>query len=242
MTRETYAFGASVRGPLHRKEGRPNEDAWLREMGGFGALIVVCDGLGSRPQASDGSRAACLAVKEAVLRWSKVDCAPVSLLSHLIEVYWRLRIHPIKPCDAATTCLLAFAAPNGSWLLGGIGDGLVVARTGAEVITVIGGDRDGFTNETNGLGVSSGPQDWSFVELLPTRQDRMALLATDGVSEDLLPDRLGGFCDWLVSSTQFISAMNRWRWLVAELKNWPTPGHLDDKTVAVLRQPATGKD
>ncbi len=119
-----------MRGPLHRREGRPNEDAWPHATGAFGVLAVVCDGLGSKPNARVGSRAACLAVKEAVLRWSKADGAPLAYLPHLIEVLWRLRVYPLDPSSAATTCLLALASETGAWVLGGVGDGLALARTG----------------------------------------------------------------------------------------------------------------
>lgn len=230
-----------MRGPLHRQEGRPNEDAWLHAVGTFGVLAVVSDGMGSKLNAHIGSRAACLAVKEAVVRWSKVEDAPASYLSHLIEVLWRLRIHPTEPGTAATTCLLALASSNGAWLLGGVGDGLVLVRTGGELRTVIGERREGFSNETIGLGASPGPRAWRFVQLPPTHQDRVALLATDGVSDDLVPERLDGFCDWLVDSFQGLSPASRWRRLAAELRAWPTPGHLDDKTLAVLHEPISPK-
>ncbi len=237
MTRQTYSFGASVRGPLHRQEGRPNEDAWLHAEGQFGVLSVVCDGMGSKPNARIGARAACLAVKEAVLRWSKVEGAPNSYLSYLIEVLWRLRIHPIEPHSAATTCLFALASNNGEWLLGGVGDGLVLIRTGEELCTVIGGRHEGFSNETVGLGASPGPSAWKLVQFPPTKLDRVALLATDGVSDDLVSDKLDGFCDWVVVSFQGLSPVNRWRRLASELRAWPTPAHLDDKTLAVLHKP-----
>lgn len=237
--RYTYSFGTSVRGPLHRLERRPNQDAWLHARGSFGVLVVVCDGLGSKPNARIGSRSACLAVKEAVQRWSKVEDAPLSYLPHLIEVLWRLRVHPLDPSTAATTCLLALAsADGGAWILGGVGDGLALARTGDELCTVVGSRGDGFSNETSGLGVSRGPRAWKLLELPPTEQDRIVVLATDGVSDDLVPEKLDGFCDWLVDSFKGLSPADRWRALGAELRAWPTPGHLDDKTLAVLHAPA----
>ena len=236
--RHMYSFGASVRGPLHRREGCPNEDAWLHARGSFGVLAVVCDGMGSKPNARVGSQAACRAVKEAVLRWAKVDYAPLSYLPHLIEVLWRLRIHPTEPSSAATTCLFAFASENGRWVLGGIGDGLALARTGLELCTVIGNRGKGFSNETTGLGVSPGPRAWQLVELPPTQQDRMAVLATDGISDDLIREKLDGFCEWLADSFHGLSGAERSRALASELRVWPTPGHLDDKTLAVLHAPA----
>lgn len=234
MAQRTYSFGASVRGPLHRKERRPNEDAWLHAQGAFGALAVVCDGMGSKPNAREGSRAACAAVKEAVTRWSRADGAPLSYLPHLVEVLWRLRLHPTDPASAATTCLLALASPRGTWVVGGVGDGLAVARTGSEMQVVV-GDRGGdFANETIGLGASRGPRAWTLIELPATESDRLVVLATDGVADDLLPEGLDGFCDWLIDTFGPMSPRERWIRLAAELREWPTPGHLDDKTLAVI--------
>ena len=238
MARNTYSFGASVRGPLHQREARANEDAWLHAEGTFGVIAVVCDGLGSRPNAKFGSQAACLAVREAVLRWSQSEDAPLPYLSNLIEVLWRLRIYPLEPDSAATTCLLALASRSGVWILGGVGDGLVLTRTGRELCTVIGPRGDGFSNETTGLGISRGSRAWTLVQLAPTEEDRMAVLATDGVSDDLVPEKFDGFCDWLVSSFRDLSPSQRWRRLAAEFRAWPTPGHLDDKTLAVVHRPA----
>jgi serine/threonine protein phosphatase PrpC len=242
VAHHTYSFGASVRGPLHCKEGRPNEDAWLRAEGRFGALAVVCDGMGSKPNARAGSQAACAAVKEAVSRWSKADGAPPSYLSHLIEVLWRLRLHPTEPASAATTCLLALATARGTWVVGGIGDGLALARSGSELRIIIGDRGDDFANETTGLGVSKGPRAWTLTELPPTEGERIVVLATDGVADDLLPERLNGFCDWLTDTFEHLTPMERWRTLAVELRDWPTPGHLDDKTLAVIHKPASASE
>ena len=235
MAQHTYIFGASVRGPLHRSEGRPNEDAWLHARGSFGSLAVFCDGLGSKPNARAGSRAACAAVKEAVSRWSKADDAPLSYLSHLVEVLWRLRLHPTAPDSAATTCLLALATTKGKCIAGGVGDGLALVRSGSVLRVIIGDRGEDFANETKGLGASTGPRAWTLAELPPTDAERVAVLATDGVADDLLPERLDGFCDWLIDSFQPLAPRERHSRLAAELRAWPTPGHLDDKTLAVVR-------
>lgn len=238
MAQHTYIFGASVRGPLHRSEGRPNEDAWLHARGPFGSLAVVCDGLGSRPHARTGARAACAAVKEAVSRWSKADDAPLSYLSHLVEVLWRLRLHPTSPESAATTCLLALATVKGKYIVGGVGDGLAVVRTGPALRVIVGDRGEDFANETKALGGSTGPRVWQLAEFPPTDAERIAVLATDGVADDLLQERLTGFCDWLIDSFEHLAPRERHNRLTAELRAWPTPGHLDDKTLAVLHSGA----
>lgn len=243
MKHTVITYGASTRGPMHRREGIPNQDAWLRASGRYGTLVVVCDGMGSKPNARMGARAACAAVREAASKWAHAEGAPVSYLSHLIDVFWLLRIHPSDPADAATTCLLAFASSSGRWVVGGIGDGLVVFRTGDEPVTMYMGNRENdFANETSALGVSRGGKAWRLKELPPTEHERLAVLATDGVSDDLIPEKIDLFCDWLVEDFQDVAPAKRWRLLQNELRNWPTPRHVDDKTIAVLRvtEPATG--
>lgn len=237
MAQHTYIFGASVRGPLHRTEGRPNEDAWLHAQGHFGSLAVVCDGLGSRPNARAGARAACAAVKEAVSRWSKADNAPLSYLSHLVEVLWRLRLHPTKPDSAATTCLLALTTLEGKCIVGGVGDGLALVRTGTDLRVIVGNRGEDFGNETQGLGASKGPRAWTLQELPPTDAERLVVLATDGVADDLIPEQLDGFLDWLIGSFEPLTPQERHNRLAAMLRAWPTPGHLDDKTLAVIHSP-----
>lgn len=237
MSNHTYSFGATVRGPLHCQERRANEDAWLHVAGSFGVLAAVCDGMGSKPHAREGARAACAAVKEAVSRWAKAEGAPLAYLPHLIEVFWRLRLHPMEPQTAATTCLLALATQRGTWIVGGLGDGLAITRSGADLQIVI-GDRGGaFVNETAALGVSRGPRDWTLLEFPPSDRERIAVLATDGIADDLRPDRLAEFCDWLAETFCDLTPTARVRTLAAELRAWPTPGHLDDKTLAVLHRP-----
>jgi len=193
--------------------------------------------MGSRPNARAGARAACAAVKEAVSRWSRTNDAPLSYLSHLVEVLWRLRLHPTPPESAATTCLFVLATMKGKCIIGGVGDGLALLRTGATVQVIIGDRGASFTNETKGLGASTGPRAWTLAEFPPTDAEWVAVLATDGVADDLLPDRLDEFCDWLIDSFQALAPRARRIRLAAELRAWPTPGHLDDKTLAVVHSP-----
>lgn len=229
------SYGASVCGPLHQRERRPNEDAWLRARGGFGSLIVVCDGMGSRPYARHGAKVACAAVREAVVRWSRVEHAPVSYLLHLIEVLWRLNIHPRQPDQSCTTCLFALARQTGEWVVAGLGDGLVLSRTDSEPVSTLISDRgEGFGNTTNALGASAGLKSWKVVELKPTSKNRVVILATDGVGDDLMPEKYDAFCDWLCNEVRPLPPQIRWRTLVSELQDWPTPNHLDDKSLAVL--------
>ena len=94
----------------------------------------------------------------------------------------------------------------------------------------------GFSNETQSLG-SGGV--WA-KRCFECSEIDIAVLASDGVSDDLRPDRLADFVAWLKDEIAAFSPVARWRSLRRELNEWPTPRHLDDKTIAVLAWPNGG--
>lgn len=101
---------------------------------------------------------------------------------------------------------------------------------------VVGEVRSGFCNETDALSERRmpGKQPGRFADFLRPRAN-YAVLSTDGLSDDLQPLKRDAFCDWLVSEFSDLEANLRWRRLAGMLKAWPTAGHSDDKTIAVLR-------
>ena len=60
------------------------------------------------------------------------------------------------------------------------------------------------------------------------------LLATDGIADDLDSFRLGEFIHFVRSTYCPLAPAVRWRRLAYDLRNWPTPYHSDDKTLAFL--------
>jgi len=229
------AYGASERGPLHARESRPNQDAWMKASGGFGTLVVVCDGLGSRPKSHFGAQQACQATREAVTRWSKSKDAPPNLLVRLIEINWHLRVHPHTPEETATTCLFALRQGSGKWIVGGLGDGLLAVVTGANWQCYIGErPEDNFANETDALGSRRGSKKWVVEELPATSEPRFALLATDGIGDDLKPEKVEAFGHWFCKKFGPMPPRSRWHSIRQSLRHCPTPRHTDDKTIAVL--------
>lgn len=225
-------FGASVRGPSHRVDGLPNQDAWAKARVGDYLVAVVSDGMGSRPHAETGSRAACKAVIEAMRVWRRGSNAELELLIALVHVMWRIRVTPLQPQDCACTCLLAAAHRRGGGFAAQLGDGAILLRspTGVEVVAP---EREtGFSNETQGLGFTARVSAWRTREF--SSEIRSVVLCTDGVAEDLLPESHADFADWLVSDIGRLPAGARWGRLRRELGAWPTPGHTDDKTIAVM--------
>jgi hypothetical protein len=227
-------FGASVRGPAHRSQGQPNQDAWLGGRRSFGTLIVVCDGLGSRANSAVGAREACRAVREALGIWSRRPGAPERLLFGLIAFLWNIRVHPATGKDSATTCLFAAALRGGPLVAAGLGDGLVAVQVPGQAPHILGGSRTSFANETTGLGLSGSASDWKLHTLPQPPPGTRVLLASDGVSDDIVPERLPGLLDHLDRTYRPLAPAQRARRLTGELRNWATPKHTDDKTLAFL--------
>lgn len=225
-------FGASVVGPRHRAERKLNEDSWLGARGAFGTLVVVSDGMGSRSDARRGARLACRAVLDAVRAWHRANVSDLHELLVSIEPLWRSLIAPSAARDCAATCLFALAQTGGQVHIAAIGDGLALLRTEQGLEWVVGPRTTGFANETAALGHSASWVSRSF----PRATGDVVLLATDGVADDLVPERIHGFVQWLMDDFASMAPAERWRALRQELTAWPTPHHSDDKTLVVLAQ------
>ena len=231
-------YGASVRGPRNVRRGGANQDAWTCAGGAFGHLIGVCDGMGSRPASDVGARAACRALRRAGRLWrggaAPANPADPTHLVRLVEILWLLDLVPRAPAECASTCLFALREPDGRLLLAGLGDGLAIVReAGGDLATFGGRSPDAFGDETLALGTPHRIDDWWIVTEPPGR-GRTVVLATDGVADDLAPERLDAFTAWLADDVGRLAPAARWRRLCRELRAWPVPRHLDDKTVVVL--------
>lgn len=227
------AMAVTVRGPAHVREGKPNQDACLVRRNRRAVLAVVCDGLGSRPHSDAGARSACRAAVDAVRHWTSSPDAPADLLLRTIHALWNVRVHATGRDASATTCIFAAACADGRLILAQLGDGLVFLKKPGGCIALE-PDGDRFGNETTGLGITTDVRDWR-VHIEPLSSRPMAvLLATDGVADDLLPEKREAFVDFLLADFAPTPAGVRSRALAAELRSWPTPRHRDDKTVALM--------
>lgn len=225
---------SSVRGPSHARDGLPCQDAWLAVVDARTSLAVVCDGMGSRPRSREGSRAATLAARDAWRLWRRSPVGTVEDLVRLIEASWRLRLGRVAAEDAATTCLLYAEDGHGRAAQAQLGDGLIARRSQAGAVAVHPSRSGGF-GLTHALGTPHALSDWSFALVEPVAQSEVLLLATDGVSEDLEPDRIGDLAVWVVDNLGPLQRPGRA--LAHELRNWPVPHHQDDKTLLVMWKP-----
>ncbi len=225
---------SSVRGPAHALEGLPCQDAWLAVPDSRASLAVVCDGMGSRSRSREGARAATLAARDAWRLWKRSPAGSAEDLVRLLEPAWRLRLRVVPREEAATTCIVYAEDDHGRAVYAQLGDGLLARRDAHGDVTTHPSKTDGF-GLTYALGTPHTLADWSLAMAAPLAQGEVLVLATDGVSEDLEPQRLGDLARWAVDE---LGPLRRPGVALArELRNWPVPHHRDDKTLLVMWKP-----
>jgi len=227
-------IATSVRGPGHVREGQPCQDAWLAVTDARASLAVVCDGMGSRPRSREGSRAATRAVRDAWRLWQQSPVGVIEDMVRIVEAIWRFRLGRVAAEEASTTCLFYAEDGHGRAALAQLGDGLIARRTADNAITMHPSRSEGF-GFTHALGTPHSLSDWSLAFVEPLALRERLVLATDGVSEDLNPERIGDLADWVADDLGALQAPARA--LARELRNWPVPHHMDDKTLLVMWKP-----
>lgn len=236
MTRSVAGWevcGATCAGPAHRHDKVPNQDRWCRTRSRFGMVVVVCDGLGSAEQARFGATAACAAVTRAVPLWLAHDDASDDQLIRLIHVLWAMRVNSYGQRNCATTCLFGMTLPAGGVLLGQLGDGIILLEAPDASVSPLVAPRKRFGNETTGLGIATDIGEWT-IRRFPPDAIRLALLATDGVADDILDSERSRFVRHFRDEILTLPPPARGAGLRRTLRAWPTPGHIDDKTLALL--------
>lgn len=221
------ACSVSVRGRDHVRAGLPNQDAgkvWRTRRGG---MIAVADGLGSRPQAHLGARAAVLAAYRAVQAWQRQPAAGERELLLLIEAYWRLLVSPAVPDECAST--LGFVAHFGEKLvMGSLGDALIVVQAQDEWITL--DAPQNYLNQTLSLGTAHKLSDWQV--RVAEAPSSLAMVATDGLGSDLDPAQVQAFLLNLRDKTRGLSSPEARKVLREVLARGPRNN--DDKTLALM--------
>ena len=227
-------WGASVIGPLHIKKGIPNQDFWMARQYKWGNVLVVSDGLGSKPHSDHGSKAACQAVLEAAKCFQNNQDANLVDILRLIHASWLVKVAPFSPSDCSATCLFAIQI-KGKITLGRLGDGMVAVHGESEKDCLILSDdkRDSFSNFTNSLHQDFKSGQWE-TYTIESRKCKAIVLCTDGISDDLLPERELDFVKEFAYEYSNIHPLKRNYQLKNMLSNWPVPGHSDDKTIACL--------
>ena len=220
-------LSVSVIGPSHLLNGQPNQDSVLVKRVPSGWLAVVCDGMGSKPHSEVGSKQACLAAFD-VIRGVDIGIESKVLIKQVYQM-WLNSLGDIKAKDAVTTCLIAWVSDSGELRTFQLGDGLILTSQQ----TTEHSDTNDFGNITTGLGKSKQFSDWQLTKQQLSVGDVIALM-TDGISEDLHQGMELDFANSIVESTKGKSVRQAKSWLKNEFRNWGTPNHTDDKTLALM--------
>ena len=93
--------------------------------------------------------------------------------------------------------------------------------------------QDSFSNYTNSLQQEFKPDQWETATIKSTVCNAV-VLCTDGISDDLLPEKQMIFAQELYSTYADMESEKRKRDLKRWLNEWPVLGHTDDKTIACL--------
>lgn len=234
MERLPYIIGATVAGPPKLKEGRENQDAILCEKMPHYLLGVVCDGMGSKPFSAQGAKAATLAVSQAMKTWMENGNRSPERLIKLIHQDWNIRVESHGARDAATTCLFVAIDQQGNGIAAQLGDGLICwTRRGAS-FHILEEAKEGFVNETTGLGISKNIHDWRFLKIAGFEKNDSIYLLSDGVSEAVDKEQRIPFLKYLKASYCKWPLVLRRSQLRKSLLQWPNPAHSDDKSVCII--------
>lgn len=227
------SFSASVRGPGHARLCLPNQDACMVSSRIWGDVAVVSDGVGSCSHSEYGSSAACSAVISAAENWIIQNCTIDSFFDEVHRI-WLSNIKPFDPDECSATCLFSICPKDGEILLGMLGDGLIAIIKSDGSYTELYDEKDGaFSNQTCALSSKTQTSQWRMISM---NQDECCaiLLCTDGIADDLLPEKRQDFVRHIYNQGQSFATATVARELRKMLEQWPVPKHSDDKTLVCL--------
>lgn len=230
-----FVTGESLAGPSHIAKNIPNQDSFLFVRKRKYTLLIVSDGLGSKPRSHIGSAAACIAVKEELARFAKkrAQTLPLPTLLKNIVSRWESVIQPHSPKDCSATCLFLFATRR-KILVARLGDGMVcLLGKNPEKDVFLGDSKDGtFSNATFSLSDTHSADEFK-VDLFDRSSFCGAVLTTDGISADMENGKELLFAKDVFSELDRMKFWKRRVFLRNMLENWPVPHHTDDKTIIV---------
>jgi serine/threonine protein phosphatase PrpC len=222
---------ATVAGPRHIEATQPSEDAILIGKSGDGVVVAISDGVGSVDHAKVGAEAAVAAAAKVAGAWllGKVTTERVPAV---IAKQWTMSL-AVEPATAACTIAVAAVSVDGRWLAASLGDSPTVVWSRGRLR--LPPERHSFADWTTARGATPVSGDtWT----LSTGEDfgpgDAILLVTDGVADDLDLARLPDMADRLRSEVSSVGELATSKALERQLRAWPSAGHRDDKTLALV--------
>jgi serine/threonine protein phosphatase PrpC len=225
-------FGGSVTGPEHVRLGHPNQDAWRLRKADGSIMAAVADGLGSAKHGDFGAKAACVAAMEAFRLAHRAGIPPTWHSIAVLRAAWHQLVARWGAEHCGTTCLACFIDSRGALFAAQVGDGIVAIRRSDGNLSILPRKDKAFQNTTETIA-SRGAQEWSILSDAVQPGDAV-FMATDGISDDLDPSKIGDFIAHLQADYLPLPAATRSSRIRSALKKWPTRHHRDDKTFVIL--------
>ena len=223
--------GASVTGKAHIDDGHGSQDCCLVKKYSIGTVLCVCDGVGSDRYSSSGSKAACKAALKTFKLYHKKRISKENI-GATIEKYYTLYVRKKHRIAAGTTCLFCFVYEDSEVLVGQAGDGIILIKIDDKMI-VFHDKNKSFLNEVYPLKCNRQYGAWNIKNLRfsPELNNQLdILLATDGVSDDVIPDKRMDFLNHFITVSQNEGSKG----IKTILENWDAPGSVDDKTAVTF--------
>lgn len=233
MIAQWTAFGASVRGNGHIRAHLPNQDCFRIANCHWGDAIVASDGVGSCATSAWGSHAACRAVVASAKVWINSQENLHDLLNK-IHASWLDFVKPFAPDQSSATCLFAIRPLAGKITAGMLGDGmLAILKADGTCLELSENKDNSFSNQTIALSCRTTGRQWQTISI-PQDECSAILLCTDGVADDLLPEKRADFFWHIFNQGRKLATVRVTSELRQMLEKWPVPKHSDDKTLACL--------
>ncbi len=221
--------GFSIKGKSHIRTKQPNQDRFLIRLLPYCEVFVVADGVGSHKFSQKGSKYICYAVQNAFKKLQKNAIVEDEILSTIYKGY-KNQIRRKEKNNVGTTCLFAVIY-NNKLYIGQAGDGVCCVKINGKFKMTAQKESD-FTNEVLAISDKAEYNTWRYRCIdLGNINSLEIMLTTDGISEDIIPEKMPDFMSFVFSKVD----NDRRNGLKKLLQNWSFPGSIDDKTILVAR-------
>jgi len=236
MINQWTGWGVSEIGPSHVINKLPNQDSWAYKQYIWGEVIVISDGIGSHKHSDIGSKMVCESVIEAtkifVSNTINFNTEKIEDYFRLIHAIWMVKLQGCSPNVSSATCLLSVRYKD-EILISQLGDGLIIATSDVNSKVLNDIKDDSFSNITSSMTTKYSFKEWKY-EVIDANKYNAIILTTDGISDDLVKGSEEKFANSIYKTYQKCDPRKRYFEVKHWLKNWPTPKHTDDKTIACL--------
>lgn len=192
-------------------------------------IATISDGLGSSKKSSEGARIACKIVIDEIQNFQ--ISSDLQILNTRIKTLWEKAIYQIADSfdDYRTTSsFVAIFKKQKKIITGRFGDVLISLRIDGFFQHLKTTEKD-FSNETECLG-SKNKENY-FLSIHDFQHSFDFLIATDGIADELQPEKINSFHDYLKNRFQSIKYNLREQILKNDIENFINKKNNDDKSL-----------